>query len=85
MKISVVQPPYYAGEHPDEKICEFLLAELEKVEKDGQILAELGGAVGSTSAEVDPKEKYMRTAGFGEGLVRNDDFIANGLCPEAFA
>ena len=55
------------------------------MEKDGLILAELGGAVGSTSAEVDPKEKYMRTAGFGEGLVRNDDFIANGRCPEAFA
>lgn len=52
---------------------------------DGQILAELGGAVGSTFAEVDPKEKYMRTAGFGEGLVRNDDFIASGLCPKAFA
>ena len=54
------------------------------VAPDGQILADLGKNVGSTSKEVDPLEKYMRPAGFGEGLVRNDDFISNGLCPEAF-
>lgn len=54
------------------------------VAQDGQILANMQGAVGAVSAEVDLANKYMRTAGFGEGLVRNDDFIANGLCPEAF-
>jgi len=54
------------------------------VAPDGQILKNIGKDVGSISATVDPFEKYMRTAGFGEGLVRNDDFIASGLCPEAF-
>lgn len=54
------------------------------VAPDGQILADMGKKVGSISKEVDPLEKYMRSAGFGEGLVRNDDFISNGLCPEAF-
>ena len=54
------------------------------VAPDGQILKDLGKEVGSTSAEVDPKLKYMRTAGFGCGMVRNDDFISDGLRPEAF-
>ena len=50
----------------------------------GIILANIGGGVGSVSAEVDVGFKYMRSAGFGEGLVRNDDFISAGLCPKAF-
>ncbi len=54
------------------------------VAPDGQILKNMGKDVGSISADIDPCEKYMRTAGFGEGLVRNDDFISAGLCPEAF-
>lgn len=54
------------------------------VAPDGQILKNLGKEVGSISAVVDPKEKYMRTAGFGGGIVRNDDFINNGLFPSAF-
>ena len=54
------------------------------VAPDGQILKNLGKEVGSISAEVDLKQKYMRTAGFGGGMIRNDDFINNGLCPEAF-
>lgn len=54
------------------------------VAPDGQILKDLGKEVGSTSAEVDPKLKYMRTAGFGCGMIRNDDFISNGLRPEVF-
>ena len=54
------------------------------VAPDGQILKNLGKDVGSTSVTVDPKEKYMRTAGFGGGMVRNDDFINAGLCPDAF-
>jgi len=51
---------------------------------EGKILKSLGKEIGSISAEVDPRYKYMRTAGFGGKLIRNDDFINNGLCPEAF-
>ena len=54
------------------------------VAPDGQILKSLGKEIGSISAEVDPKQKYMRTAGFGGGMIRNDDFINNGLCPDIF-
>lgn len=54
------------------------------VAPDGIILKDLGKEVGSISAEVDPKFKYMRTAGFGEGLVPNDQFISAGLRPEVF-
>jgi len=54
------------------------------VAPDGQILVDIGKEIGTVCAEVDPKEKYMRTAGFGGGVVRNDDFISDGLCPDAF-
>lgn len=54
------------------------------VSPDGQILQDLGKAVGAVSAEVDPKEKYLRPAGFGGGTVRNDDFVNMGLRPEIF-
>lgn len=55
------------------------------VAPDGNILCDLGKEVGSISADVDPKEKYLRPAGFGGGTVRNDDFINMGLRPEIFA
>lgn len=54
------------------------------VSPNGQILKDIGKDIGSISAEIDPEWKYMRTAGFGCGMVRNDDFISSGLCPEAF-
>ena len=54
------------------------------VAPDGQILKDMGKDVGCISAEVDPLFKYMRMAGFGGDTVRNDDFISDGLCPEAF-
>lgn len=54
------------------------------VSPDGRILKNLGKDIGSISANVNPFEKYMRQAGFGEKLVRNDDFISDGLCPNAF-
>lgn len=54
------------------------------VAPDGRILTNLGADVGSATAQVDPKWKYMRTAGFGGGLVRNDDFINQGLCHGIF-
>ena len=44
----------------------------------------MGKEIGSVSAEIDPFKKYMRTAGYGEELVKNNDFISAGLCPEAF-
>ncbi len=54
------------------------------VAPDGEILCNMGKDVGYISAEIDPKQKYMRTAGFGGNLVRNDDFINKGLRPEVF-
>ncbi len=54
------------------------------VSPDGNILKDMGKEVGKISADIDPKYKYMRSAGFGGNVVRNDDFITNGLCPQAF-
>lgn len=54
------------------------------VAPDGQIITDIGKGVGTVSADIQPTEKYMRPAGFGGDTVRNDDFIAAGLCPEAF-
>ena len=54
------------------------------VSPDGQILKDMGKAIGSISVEVDSKWKYMRTAGFGGSIIRNDDFINNGLRPDIF-
>ena len=51
---------------------------------DGNIIVDMGKEVGSVSADIDCKWKFMRTAGFGGGVVRNDDFINEGLCPEIF-
>ena len=55
------------------------------VAPNGEILKDLGKDTGCISAEVDPKQKYMRTAGFGGAMIRNDDFINNGLCPDVFS
>jgi len=54
------------------------------VSPDGKILVDMGSKIGSASLDIDYEYKYMRTAGFGGDVVRNDDFISNGLCPEAF-
>ena len=51
---------------------------------DGKILVDIGKGIGSVSADVDPKFKHMRTAGFGGGMIRNDDFINDGLRPSVF-
>lgn len=51
---------------------------------NGKILKDMGKETGSISADVDPQWKYMRTAGFGGNMIRNDDFINIGLCPEVF-
>lgn len=54
------------------------------VAPDGSILTDLGKEVGSISADIDPHFKHMRTAGFGGGMIRNDDFINEGLRPQIF-
>ena len=54
------------------------------VAPDGKILTDMGKEVGSVTVEVDPTYKYMRTAGFGGNVIRNDDFINDGLRPEVF-
>ena len=54
------------------------------VAPDGKILADIGKDIGSISYEIDPKWKFMRTAGFGGDMIRNDDFINQGLCPDIF-
>lgn len=54
------------------------------VAPDGQILNNMGKDIGSLSAEVDIKWKHTRPAGFGCGIVRNDDFINDGLRPQIF-
>lgn len=54
------------------------------VAPDGKIIKNIGKDIGSISAEINPFEKYMRSAGYGEGLVKNNDFISAGLCPDAF-
>jgi predicted amidohydrolase len=54
------------------------------VSPDGKILTDMGKEIGSASAEIDPKFKHMRTAGFGGSMIRNDDFINAGLRPSVF-
>ena len=54
------------------------------VAPNGQILKNMGKEIGSVSERIEPLQKHMRSAGFGGAMVRNDDFINNGLCPEAF-
>ena len=51
---------------------------------NGKILKDMGKSIGAVSANIEPKEKHMRTAGFGGGIIRNDDFINNGLRPDIF-
>lgn len=52
---------------------------------DGRILTDMGKKIGHTTAELDPTWKYMRTAGFGGDVIRNDDFINAGLRPSVFS
>jgi predicted amidohydrolase len=54
------------------------------VAPDGNILLNAKADVGAFSLVVNISEKYTRPAGFGGKMVRNDDFINDGLCPDAF-
>ena len=52
LKITVVQPAYYAGETPDEKTRQFLLQALENVREDSlTVLPEYSNAGGLSDAE----------------------------------
>lgn len=54
------------------------------VSPEGKILKDIGFDSGQISENVDPSYKYMRNAGFGGDMIRSDDFINIGLCPEVF-
>lgn len=52
LNVTVIQPKYFSGENPDEKIAEFILKELDKVPNGGLILApEYSNAGGISDAE----------------------------------
>lgn len=54
------------------------------VAPNGKILKDLGKEVGSITEKLDLSFKHERPAGFGKGLIRNDEFINIGLRPEVF-
>ena len=67
LKITVVQPPYFAGERPDEVIAEFLKKEMDAVEPGGLIvLPEYANAGGLSDAKRElqalPRAIEMREA-----------------------
>lgn len=75
---SFVAKSSYSMESDEKGGCSMIVA------PDGKIIKDIGKEIGSISADVDTNYKYMRTAGFGGGMIRNDDFINNGLRPEVF-
>lgn len=54
------------------------------VAPNGKILKDMGKGTGAVSEDIEPKWKHMRTAGFGGNMIRNDDFINDGLRPDIF-
>lgn len=75
---SFVAKSSYSMDSDERGGCSMIIA------PDGKILKDMGKDVGSVSIEIDPKLKYMRAAGFGGGIIRNDDFINDGLRPDIF-
>ena len=51
MKLTVVQPPYYAGEKPDETVARFLLEQMEQADADLIVLPEYSNAGGLSDPE----------------------------------
>lgn len=51
---------------------------------NGKIIKDLGKEIGSIKAEIDIKSKHYRSAGYGKGQIRNDEFINIGLRPNVF-
>ena len=75
---SFVAKSSYSMDSDEKGGCSMIVA------PDGKILEDMGKKIGSVSAEIDFSYKYMRTAGFGGGIIRNDDFINDGLRPDIF-
>lgn len=75
---SFVAKSSYSMDSDEKGGCSMIIA------PNGKILKDMGKSVGSVSVNIEPKEKHMRTAGFGGGMIRNDDFINNGLRPDIF-
>ena len=75
---SFVAKSSYSMDSDEKGGCSMIVA------PDGTILKDMGKEIGAVSADVCVQTKYMRTAGFGGNMIRNDDFINDGLCPEVF-
>lgn len=75
---SFVAKSSYSMDSDEKGGCSMIVA------PDGRILQDMGKSIGAVSANIEPKEKHMRTAGFGGGMIRNDVFINNGLRPNIF-
>jgi len=65
MKITVVQPPYFMGDHPDENIAEYLINEMKNVSPGALVvLPEYSNAGGLSDAEREikalPRAKKMK-------------------------
>ena len=58
LNVTVVQPSYYVGERPDEKIADFLLTQLKTVSPGGLIvLPEYSNAGGLSDVESELKAR----------------------------
>ena len=75
---SFVAKSSYSMDSDEKGGCSMIVA------PDGKILQDMGKSTGAVSINIEPNEKHMRTAGFGGGMIRNDDFINNGLRPNIF-
>ena len=75
---SFVAKSSYSMDSDEKGGCSMIVA------PDGKILQDMGKSIGAVSINIEPNEKHMRTAGFGGGMIRNDDFINNGLRPNIF-
>ena len=75
---SFVAKSSYSMDSDEKGGCSMIVA------PDGTILKDMGKEIGAVSADVYVQEKHMRTAGFGGKMIRNDDFINDGLFPEVF-
>ena len=75
---SFVAKSSYSMDSDEKGGCSMIVA------PDGKILQDMGKSIGAVSINIEPNKKHMRTAGFGGGMIRNDDFINNGLRPNIF-
>ena len=76
---SYVAKSSYSMDSDEKGGCSMIVA------PSGTILEDMGKELGAVSADICVQAKHMRTAGFGGNMIRNDDFINNGLCPEVFS